>query len=173
MEQLLRRGADPLAESAVRAPGRAQEGAPDSPLANPLANPPAVLSLLLIPGLLAPPTAPPQDGSTPLEVASPDWPEVRAALLEAAEARIRRGAAAEGSDFAAALLGMRERGVGLDVTLRCASAGGGNGEEAAAAASSVRCHSAALIAQGDFWRTLVFGPMARCGYPRPRQVNER
>lgn len=82
--------------------------------------------------------------------------ETRAALSDAAEAAIRaRCCGGPASSSAGAIVdtlrSLRERGQGFDVALQC------GGE-------TVRCHSVALAAQGDFWRTLCFGPMARRVY---------
>lgn len=110
-----------------------------------------------------------QDGSTPLEVARHQ--EVRRTLLKAVEDKIQLSFGGGAGTLAAALRSMREQGQGLDVTLRCsggASSGGAGAGGEGAAAETVRCHRVVLAAQGDFWRTLCFGPMARRDHARIR-----
>lgn len=73
------------------------------------------------------------------------------------------------------LLALREKGVGTDVTLRCSGAIAPAGADEdmpdaaaappAASAVSLRCHSAVLVAQGEFWQRLCFGPLARRALP--------
>lgn len=63
--------------------------------------------------------------------------------------RVRFG---DGSQ-AAALRRMWGSGLGTDVALMCEGA-------------TLRCHSAVLVAQGEFWEALLCGPMARCAEMR-------
>lgn len=74
----------------------------------------------------------------------------RTVLLEAAESALRALCCGAGSSaLLDSLRSMREEGTGCDVTLRC------EGER-------FRCHAVVVAAQGDFWKTLLFGLMAKC-----------
>lgn len=90
--------------------------------------------------------------TTPLEVATG---ELRSLLLAQAMDRANARSGGAGTQ-AAALRKLRERGVGTDVALVC----GGR--------ATLRCHSAVLAAQGQFWEALLYGPLAKCAQMRPR-----
>lgn len=175
-ETLIKEGADPLAEGQASTPSLPYRQS-SYILGGTLLDP-------SMPSLLSGPTAcrngcpcwltafnacrpdlchsPQQDGTSPLERSTGD---VRTVLLRAAEGALKGGGPAAG--LLLALHGMQRNGRHTDVTLAC-----GTGE--AKEKEEIRCHAVVLAAQGEFWETLCFGPMARrAGPARVESVTAR